>query len=243
MAQVSQINKLLAKRIPLTTHTYTAINAVVDEEFPAEFLNSIEVSGLLSHILELKPGMPVMLLRSIKSPELTNGTRCIVRSYIKNTVEVEASIGFHSGPRNLVPRIPLRPSDTTFPFLFKRKQFSLRFFFAMTVNKTQGQTLTFIDLNLRQPIFAQIKFAMSWQKRSCFFSFEEFCSVMNLQQKVVNGGKKSLSVSSIKYRNPKIRMIFSQTFRFSIIYLLFLKTESCSKLESKFCHLTFYPWS
>ena len=55
---VSQINKLLAEKLPTQTHTYTAINSVVDEEqavqFPVEFLNSIEVPGLPPHVLDLK---------------------------------------------------------------------------------------------------------------------------------------------------------------------------------------------
>ena len=140
------------------THTYTAINSVVDEEqsvqFPVEFLNSIEVSGLPPHVLDLKCGMPVMLLRSIKPPELMNGTRCIIHNCNRHFVEVVIAAGIYSGQHHSIPRIPLRPSDTMFPFQFERKQFPLRPCFAMTINKTQGQTLKVIGLDLRQPIFA-----------------------------------------------------------------------------------------
>ncbi|GFR64841.1 ATP-dependent DNA helicase PIF1 [Elysia marginata] len=150
---VGQINKLLAEKLPTQTHTYTAIKSVVDEEqavqFPVEFLNSIEVSGLPPHVLDLKCGMPVMLLRSIKPPELMNGTRCIIHKCNRHFVE-----GIYSGQHNSIPRIPLRPSDTMFPFQFERKQFPLRPCFAMTINKAQGQTLKVIGLDLRQPIFA-----------------------------------------------------------------------------------------
>ncbi|RUS78066.1 hypothetical protein EGW08_014178 [Elysia chlorotica] len=41
--------------------------------------------------------MPVMLLRSIKPPELMNGTRCIIRSGNRNTVEVEIAVVVHIG--------------------------------------------------------------------------------------------------------------------------------------------------
>ena len=155
---VRQINKLLAEKLPTQTHTYTAINSVVDEEqavqFPVEFLNSIEVSGLPPHVLDLKCGMPVMLLRSIKPPELMNGTRCIIHNCNRHFVEVVIAAGIYSGQHHSIPRIPLRPSDTMFPFQFERKQFPLRPCFAMTINKAQGQTPKVIVLDLRQPIFA-----------------------------------------------------------------------------------------
>eukprot|EP00267_Zea_mays_P045661 XP_020397980.1 uncharacterized protein LOC109941432 [Zea mays] len=48
----------------------------------------------------------------------------------------------HAGMRVFLPRIPLCPSDDEmFPFHFKRKQFPVRLSFAMTVNKSQGQTI------------------------------------------------------------------------------------------------------
>ena len=66
----AKVNGILMARIPNPAVAYTSVNSMVDEEqsvtFPAEFLNSIEVSGLPQHILSLKVGMPVMLLRSIK---------------------------------------------------------------------------------------------------------------------------------------------------------------------------------
>ena len=155
---VKSIARLLAGKLPTQTHTYTAINSVVDEEqavqFPVEFLNSIEVSGLPPHVLDLKCGMPVMLLRPIKPPELTNGTRCIIHKCNRHFVEVVIAAVIYSGQPYSIPRTPLRPSDTMFPFQFERKQFPLRPYFAMAINKAQGQTLKVIGLDLRQPVFA-----------------------------------------------------------------------------------------
>ena len=112
------------------------------------------MSGLPPHVLDLKYGMPVMLLRSMKPPELMNGTRCIIHNCNRHFVEVVIAAGIYSGQYHSIPRIPLRPSDTMFPFQFERKQFPLRPCFAMTINKAQGQTLKVIGLDLRQPIFA-----------------------------------------------------------------------------------------
>ena len=110
---------------PQKTHTYTAINSAVDEEqavqFPVEFLHSIEVSGLPLHVLDLKCGMPVMLLRSIKPPELMNGTGCIIHNCNRHFAEVVIAAEIYSGQHHSIPRIPLRPSDTMFPFQFERE--------------------------------------------------------------------------------------------------------------------------
>ena len=47
----------------------------------------------------------------------------------------------HAGKRLFISRIPLILSENVFPFHMKRKQFTLRPSFAMTSNKTKGQTL------------------------------------------------------------------------------------------------------
>jgi ATP-dependent DNA helicase PIF1 len=41
-----------------------------------------------------------------------------------------------------------------FPFQFKRKQFPIRLSFAMTVNKSQGQTIPNVGVYLSAPVFS-----------------------------------------------------------------------------------------
>jgi hypothetical protein len=56
-----------------------------------------------------------------------------------------------------LPRIPLCPSDDEmFPFQFKRKQFPIRLSFAMTVNKSQGQTIPNVGVYLPAPVFSTV---------------------------------------------------------------------------------------
>ena len=53
-----------------------------------------------------------------------------------------------------IPRIPLIPSDSEIPFVFKRLQFPVKLSFAMSINKSQGQTLSVAGLQLKEHCFS-----------------------------------------------------------------------------------------
>ena len=46
------------------------------------------------------------------------------------------------------------PTDKKIPFTFKRRQFPLAVCFAMTINKSQGQSLSKVRLFLKVPVFS-----------------------------------------------------------------------------------------
>ncbi|GFS27440.1 ATP-dependent dna helicase pif6-like protein [Elysia marginata] len=100
--------------------------------------------------------MPVMLMRSLKPPELRNGTRYVVVNCSPMVAEVEIAVGAHKGKRHFIPRIPLEPTDTQLPFKFQWRQLPLRPCFAMTMNKAQGQILKCVRLDLRQHVFTHV---------------------------------------------------------------------------------------
>ena len=71
----------------------------------------------------------------------------------KNSVECQILTGSHVGTKHLIPRIEMEPTNTHFPFVFKRVQFHLQICFTMTINKSQGQSLDTVDLFLPRPVF------------------------------------------------------------------------------------------
>ncbi|GFY13503.1 ATP-dependent DNA helicase [Trichonephila clavipes] len=69
-----------------------------------------------------------------------------------NIFEANILIRKFQGEVVLLPRIPMIPSDSPIPF--KLLQFPIRLAFAMTINKSQGQTMKICGLNLEIPCFS-----------------------------------------------------------------------------------------
>ncbi|XP_057456013.1 uncharacterized protein LOC130747178 [Lotus japonicus] len=100
-------------------------------------------------------GAPVMLLRNIdQSAGLCNGTRLIITEMGKYVLEGKVISGTNAGKRVAIPRLTLTPSDRRIPFKFQRRQFPIVFSFAMTINKSQGQSLKSVGLYLPKPVFS-----------------------------------------------------------------------------------------
>jgi ATP-dependent DNA helicase PIF1 len=138
---------------------YHSFDEAVDDPhnyYPREFLNTLTPNGIPPHVLKLKIGCPVILLRNLDpANELCNGTRLVVRACQRNSIDAEIVLGHHVEKRVFLPRIPLCPSDDQmFLFQFKRKQFPIRLTFAMTVNKSQSQTIPSVGVYLPAPVFS-----------------------------------------------------------------------------------------
>ena len=155
---VNSINQQMVHEFAGESVIYRSVDTPISEDealhFPVKFLNSIEVPGLPPHTLCLKVGIPIIILRSIDPPHLTNGTCCIITRLYPNVVQAQILQGPSKGKTVLLPRIPLMPSDTSLPFTFKRVQFPIQTCFAMTINKAQGQTFQKVGVDLSTPCFS-----------------------------------------------------------------------------------------
>jgi len=91
---VDEVNNAILESLFEESHTYLSANSLtpieegvsvaarvsMDSLYSVEFLNTLQFNGIANHELELKVGVPILLLRNFnQSIELCNGTRLIVK--------------------------------------------------------------------------------------------------------------------------------------------------------------------
>ncbi|MCH79884.1 ATP-dependent DNA helicase PIF1 [Trifolium medium] len=160
---VEQVNDFVLSMIPGEEKHYLSCDTpcksdedyeVQSDWFTSEFLNDIKCSGIPNHRLTLKVGVPIMLLRNIdQASGLCNGTRLQVRELGKTIIKASIITGKHAGDIVFIPRQDLVPTDSGLPFKFSRRQFPICLCFAMTINKSQGQSMSKVGLYLPRPVF------------------------------------------------------------------------------------------
>lgn len=158
--QVLEMNREIIGRLHGEPTIYYSADSVISEDpndainFTTEFLNGLTPSGMPPHTLLLKKGTIVMLLRNLNPKKgLCNGTRLIVEELSKNTIKARIITACNQGESVIIPRIVLQPSDTTLPFVLRRRQFPIIPAFCITINKSQGQTYNRVGIDLQVPVF------------------------------------------------------------------------------------------
>ena len=170
---VNQINEEALDKLPGITHEYRSVDDTADDEneegetFATEFLNSLTPAGLPPHLLRLKDGAIVILLRNLDVKRgLCNGTRLIVTHFGRFLLGCRFASGQRKGEFVLIPRID-NYTENGVPCRIRRRQFPVRLAFAMTINKAQGQSLASVGIHLGTDIFShgQLYVALSRGKR------------------------------------------------------------------------------
>ncbi|XP_058726700.1 ATP-dependent DNA helicase pfh1-like [Vicia villosa] len=120
--------------------------------------------GLPNHLIRLKVGTPVMLMRNIDQLEgMCNGTGVMITKMGNHVIEAKIMAGKCCGNLVYIPRMDMSPSQSPWPFKLKRRQFAIIVSYAMTINKSQGQSLDTVRLYLPRDVFThgQIYVALS----------------------------------------------------------------------------------
>ena len=95
-----------------------------------------------------------MLLRNLSQIEgLYNGTHLIVKNLADLVIEAIIITGKNVGQTIYIPRIALSSVKNKMPFSIQRRQFPVKISYAMTINKSQGQTLDNVGVYLKTPVF------------------------------------------------------------------------------------------
>lgn len=126
-----------------------------------------------------------------------------------------------------ISRIPLLASnDEKLHIQFKRTQFPIRLWFAMTINKAQGQTLDFVGIYLREPIFShgQLYVTLSRAKNSS--------SVKLLIRPSMPTSDDDHSTSNIVYNEMQFNDTFAIINEQVPLFSIYLSTEVLSAFQA-----------
>ncbi|CAN0839971.1 hypothetical protein LINGRAHAP2_LOCUS2707 [Linum grandiflorum] len=161
---VTEINDYVLSQLPGDMKIYLSSDTLttpspdqqcLEEQYPTEFLNGLSFNVMPEHQLRFKPYTMVMLLRNLNpATGLCNGTRILITHLGANVIRGLIIGGIFEGTIAIIPRIVLDYTDPNWPFTLRRRQYPLRLCYAMTINKSQGQTLEQIGIYLPTPVFS-----------------------------------------------------------------------------------------
>jgi len=103
-------------------------------------------------------GIPIIVLRNVKPAQgYANGTRLLILYLSPRVIQAKVLTGSQVGQVVCLLRINMDTNDDTkgVQFIRRRRQYPVRPAFAMTLNKSQGQTFQKVAFYLPPPSFAR----------------------------------------------------------------------------------------
>lgn len=127
-------------------HSSSFVNFLTED-----VLNNFGTNDVPPHKLSLKQGDVCLVMRNLsKKNGITNNTRVLILEITRYRIVVQPIGTTHTYS---LPRIYFKFTPKRCPFQILRLQFPLKLAYAMTINKSQGQTLSRVLLDVRKPVF------------------------------------------------------------------------------------------
>ena len=101
-SDVEEINRIMIAKLEGQLWVYRSADKVLNEkeevQFPKEFLNKCQASGMPPHVLELREGAPIMLIRNLDPRNgHVNGARYFVLKLSKKVIHARLATGPNKG--------------------------------------------------------------------------------------------------------------------------------------------------
>ena len=159
--QAHEINAIILDDVvPQEKTTYLSADSVPEDEpdyqyVQSEVLNIFNPSGFPLHKLELKNGTPLMLLCNLDPMNgLCNGTCLRLLRSTCHILECKVLGGNDANNVVFIPHMFLNSGLQDSPIPFHCLQFPVHLAYAMTINKSQGQIVKHVGLNLSSSVFS-----------------------------------------------------------------------------------------
>ena len=107
-AEAEEVNNIIIDKWKGTKTTFKSVDDTEEggPDYTPEYLNTLPLPGIAPHLLHLKIGAPVVLLRNMNQASgHCNGTKYVITNIRKHVLELRAISGTNIGSILLLPRI------------------------------------------------------------------------------------------------------------------------------------------
>ncbi len=151
------INEKVANIFPGQEQAFLSANTLLEkdseENYPLDYLQSLTPQGWPPHQLRLTKHASVMLIRNVDpAVGAVNGARYAVLEMRPHNLRLVKADG--TGRELSLVKFDFKTTEDQYPFILARRQFPIRLAYAMTVNKSQGQTMKCAGIHLPRPLFS-----------------------------------------------------------------------------------------